>query len=232
MLRGDELTRDLLAEAIRGAVDDTVKRQLQRRAQEPAISSKIAAALEERLDGLELNGYTVNIVAQDFPDRGRASWEHEGGADLFIGIRVQPPVSIPPIAKGLLIQSKKAQPIGAAHVRQSAPRVSGGKAQRDLYEQCEKIEKRSPKGSFVWVYSAGGAHIVPASEVLQWGSVPPEFLAGRTVGEHFREVLDCFAGDPDLVGEGIFTDDKALGNFLEEIAVRRGVTISLEPDRF
>lgn len=71
---------------------------------------------------------------------------------------------------------------------------------------------------------------MPASEVLKQQFVPPEYLEGRNVAEQFRDVLDYFSGDTGLVAADIFENDFALGAFLEEIAVRRGVTIKLAPD--
>src|SRR5437660_139092 len=171
MLNGDTVTRDALADLIRGAVDDTVKQQWPRRAQEPPISSKIAAMLEARLDGFSINGYKVSIVAQDFPDRGPGSWENKSGADLYIGIRVDSlPKLAPPISKGLLIQAKKERVV--THSRADGP-PARSKASVDVVDQCEKMVKRSDKGSFVWIYGAAGARAVPASEVIEQAPVPP-----------------------------------------------------------
>jgi hypothetical protein len=225
VLRGDSVTRDMLAEMIRGAVDDAVKSQTARRAQEPPISTRIASTLEYRLDGATINGYRVTVVAQDFPDRGPGSWEHKSGADLYIGIRVETPIAALATSKGMLVQAKKARQGTNARRRKSESHE-----QQDLLDQCGKMLQRTDKGAFVWVYGAGGTHIVPASEVLKLQVIPPEFLEGRNVAEQFRDVLDCFSGDTGLVAPDIFEDDVALGNFLEEIAVRRGVTIKLAPD--
>ncbi len=92
-------------------------------------------------------------------------------------------------------------------------------------------EATHAKGAFIWVYGAAGTHVVPASEVLKVQTVAPEYLEGRNVAEQFRDVLDCFLGDLSLVGPGIFKSDEALGAFLEEIAVRRGVAIKLAEER-
>lgn len=224
MLRGDSVTRDMLAELIRGAVDGAVRSQMVRRAQEPPISTRIASSLEKRLDGVAINDYRVTVVAQDFPDRGRDSWEHKSGADLYIGIRVETAGAPFEVSKGLLIQAKKAK-----RVIKASSRSSESEEQRDLIDQCEKMLARTDKGAFVWVYGMSGTHVVPASEVLKQQSIPPEYLQGRNVGEQFRDVLDCFSGDTGLVGPGIFENDFALATFLEEIAVKRGVTIKLAP---
>lgn len=227
MLRGDTVTRDMLADLIRGAVDDEVKSQWARRAQEPPMSTRIASALEQRLSGCTINNYRVTVVAQDFPDRGTGSWEHKSGADLYIGIRVEMPQMPLTISKGLLIQAKKAR-----QVPLTKQPVRVGNEQRELLTQCGKMLKRTDKGAFVWVYGPGGTHVVPASDVMDLQHVPPEFLEGRNVAEQFRDVLDCFSGDVNLVGPDIFESDAALGAFLEEIAVQRGVAINLAvPER-
>ena len=211
----------MLAELIRGAVDGAVTSQMARRAQEPPISTRVASALE-RLDGVAINNYRVTVVAQDFPDRGSGSWEHKSGADLYIGIRVET-AGVPfELSKGMLIQAKKAKRI----VKKSL-RTSESDDQEDLLDQCGKMLARTDKGAFVWVYSTSGTHVVPASEVLKHQFVPPEYLQGRNVAEQFRDVLDCFSGDASLVAADIFANDAALGAFLEEIAVRRGVAIKL-----
>jgi hypothetical protein len=229
MLRGDGVTRDLLAELIRRTVDETVRKQLQRRAQEPPISSKVAEALEKKLHGYEINGYAISVVAQDFPDRGPGSWEHKSGADLYIGIRVETTWDLPPVSKGMLIQAKKAKMPGTVRRPRTPQPASAADAHGELVEQCGKMLDRTNKGAFVWVYGIGGTHAVPASDVVASEIVPPEHLGGRDVGEQFRDVLDCISGDEDLVDETIFDDDEALGNYLEEIAVRRGVAINVAP---
>lgn len=227
MLQGDSVTRDVVAELIRGAVDDVVRSQLARRAQEAPISSKIAAMLETRLHGMNINGYRVTAVAQDFRDRGAKSDESKSGADLYIGIRVEPGRGLPSISKGMLIQAKKRVGTSPPASSASAARKSYGKRQMDLVGQCEKMLASTDKGAFVWVYGSVGTHVVPASEVVAHPGIPPDYLAGRNVSEQFRDVLDCFLGDEDLVGAGIFDDESALGDFLAEIAVRSGVTMRL-----
>ncbi len=227
MLRGEETTRNVLAELIRGTIDDTVRRQLRRRAQEPSITSKIADALEEQLNGFEINGYIVTVVSQEFPDRGPGSLEKLSGADLYIGIRVDSPYQPRPIAKGMLIQAKKVHPIGKIDMRGSDAEHSVTKQHGILLEQCEKMRQRSEKGSFVWIYGPDGTSVVPASEVLDQRVFLPETLASRDVGQQFRDILDCFSGDPALIGGDIFEDDEALGDYLREIAVQRGVAINV-----
>jgi hypothetical protein len=217
----------VLAELVRGAVDDTVSAQIRRRAQEPQITSKIARELEHRLNGGMVARYKVTVIAQDFSAHGPKSGESHSGADLYVGIRVEDGVDPKPVAKGLLVQSKK--------TRTGLFRKADGELlkhvvteQAELVHQCEKMLSRTkPNGAFVWLYGATGAEVVPAQEVLEHPLLPPELLGRRNVAEHFRDVLDCFQGDPDLVTPNIFDNDSALGDFMEEIAVRRAVVLKL-----
>lgn len=144
MLRGDSVTRDMLAELIRGAVDGAVTSQMARRSQEPPISTRVASTLEKRLDGVTINNYRVTVVAQDFPDRGSGSWEHKSGADLYIAIRVETPGSPFAVSKGLLIQAKKAK-----RTIKTSLRTSESDEQENLIDQCGKMLQRTDKGAFV-----------------------------------------------------------------------------------
>ena len=228
LLRHDTITRDVLAEVIRGAVDDTVRMQMRRRAQEPQITSKVASEIERRLDGDVITRYRVSVVAQDFADRGPGSHEWHSGADLYLGIRVEHGDGFE-VSKGMLIQAKKA--------RTTLLRKNDGallqqvvNEQIDLVEQCGKMLSRTkPNAAFVWLYDATGVEVVPAQELISNASTPPELLAKRNIAEQFREVLDCFQGDPDLVASSIFEDDGALGGFMEEMAVQRGIALKLSP---
>lgn len=93
------------------------------------------------------------------------------------------------------------------------------------------LNRTKSNGAFVWLYDASGTHVIPAQEVVNNAMTPPELLGRRNVAEQFRDVLDCFQGDPDLVAVGIFEDDGLLGRFMEEISVRRGVALQLVPVR-
>lgn len=229
MLHGDGVTRDMLAELLRSVIDGVVGSQLARGAQEPQISSKIADRLEDRLNGVEINGFKITARAQDFRDRGRDADESKSGADLYLGLRVEPRrgLGLPIMSKGLLIQAKKRDVPKFSRIERDERAFRMPKTQADLLKQCEKMLMRTDKGAFVWVYGSAGTHVVPASEVLKHRSMPPEFLAGRNVAEQFRDVLDCFSGDQTLTASHIFDDDFAFGAYLREIAVKRGVTIAL-----
>ena len=216
MLARDKQTRDWLAEAIRGAVDDVVSTHGSRLTQEPQITSKIADRLEQTLKGVSINGYEVKIIASDMPDRGRGALEKRTGVDLFIGIRVRQRETGIEIAKGLLVQGKLDGP-------------PSRKEQDRLLEQCGKMALRWPKAAYVWIYSSGGASSIPASEILAHPNVPPQMLSSRNIAEHFRDVLDCVAGDETLAISEMFESSDALNVIMQEVAARQAVAIDLVP---
>lgn len=214
MLKGDTVTRDILADLIRNAVDETVIQQTARGAQEPAVTSKIAVRLEQQLNGLGILDRKITVIAQDFTDRGPGSQEKRAGADLFIAIRVEDTEAT--ISKGLLIQAK----------------WSGGSKskaeQKKLLQQCNYMLKRTTSaGAFVWLYGSDGVDVVPACEVTARPDGNPETLTQRNVAQQFRDVLDCFQGDPDNAPDMIFDDPFALGGYMADIAARTGVAITL-----
>jgi hypothetical protein len=216
LLQGDAKTRDWIAEALRGAIDDVVMTHSARLTQEPQISSKIADRMEESLKGIEVNGYYFTVIATDMPDRGPRSLEHETGVDLYIAIRVRRPDILMETAKGLLVQGKMDAPPNA-------------KEQQRLVDQCKKMVRRSSKGAYVWIYSANGAAAIPASEVVASPNVAGQTLASRNMGQHFGDVLDCVAGDEGLVNPSVFESAEGLNRMMRELAARSGIAINVQP---
>lgn len=216
MLKGDTITRDILAELLRSTVDETVIQQKARGAQEPAVTSKIAVRLEHQLNGVGIFDRKITVIAQDFTDRGPRSQEKRAGADLFIGIRVED--SEATISKGLLIQAKWwGRPTSKA-------------AQNKLLQQCkDMLERTTTAGAFVWLYGSDGVDVVPACEITATPYRSPETLTQRNIAQQFRDVLDCFQGDPGNAPEMIFDDPNALGSYMADIAARTGVAITVGP---
>lgn len=227
MLKHDKLTRDVVAGKLRHAIDVTVAQQLERGAQEPPITSKVAASIETLLDGEDINGYLVSAVAQDFTDRGSRSGEKRSGADLYIGIRVEDSLfGLPPITKGVLIQAKKYKPL----VKTVRARERATLEQMKLVDQCERmLERTNAASAFVWLYHPNGTRVVPASEVVAHYPLPTESLTDRGVEDQFRDILDCFQGDPNLWAPDIFASHAALGGFMEDVAADRAIAITLTP---
>lgn len=215
MLAHDQPTRDTIAEIIRGAVDDVVTTHISRITQEPAITAKIADRMESALRELSIFGYFVSVIATDIPDRGPGSLEKQTGVDLFVAIRVTSEDGSFSVAKGLLIQGK----ISVGH--------RGVKDRKGLREQCEKMVSKSAKGAYVWIYGALGVRSVPASEVLRYPKYWVEDLGSRNIAEHFRDVLDCVAGDEGLAIDPIFESPVALNNWMKDLGAQHGIAIDV-----
>lgn len=215
MLAHDQGARDAIADMIRAAADDVAREQIARLAHEPPITSRIAQRIEDRMRGVQVFGYLVDVVAMDIPDRGPGALEQRLGADLFVAIRVRSLDHVPNISKGLLIQAKSERGRNTAQERSR------------LMAQCRKMTDRTPKGAYVWTYGSFGVRAVPASELLHFPDSDPRSLSSRNVAEQFRDVLDCVAGDEDLSKDAIFGDGAALGAWVKEMGARTGVAIDV-----
>lgn len=212
MLKGDTNTRDVIADLVRNAVDETVISQLERRAQEPAVTSKIASRLEDRISNIQAFGRTITVIAQDFTDRGHGAQETRAGADLFVAVKVEDDDGS--ISKGLLVQAKWSH------------RADTSTEHKKLLEQCEEmLERTSNAGAFVWLYGATGVDVVPAHELVARPTQRPRSFKHRSVAQQFRDVLDCFQGDPSIAPEMVFENSGGLGAYMEDIAANTGVAI-------
>ncbi len=213
MLKGDVLTRNFIAEAISTVANNVVRQHVGSLTQEPQLTSRIAQALETSLNGLLVNNYSLQVVAQEFPDRGPKALEKETGIDLYVGLQVQNSAS--KISKGIIIQSKW-------------DNLSSTLEKQKLDGQCQDMLRYSKSGSFVWLYGSSGISVIPASEVIANPQIKPQYLGSRNLYEIFVDILDCFKGDKNLAREEAFYDRKALSDFLSEFRISSGVNISIK----
>lgn len=167
------------------------------------------------MQNLHINGYLVEVVSADIPDRGPGTLEKRTGVDLFLAIRVRSEDDVMNVSKGILIQAKSEGDGGRA-------------AERDrLLGQCRKMSDRSTKGAYVWVYGSAGVRSVPATEVLRFPNSRVEALSSRNVAEQFRDILDCIAGDEKLANDQIFESAEALGAWIQDYGAKAGVAIDV-----
>jgi len=54
---------------------EVCKRHYQAPTQEHQLSAKLAEAIERKLKGLKTRPFTMGVAVQDFPDKGKGSWE-------------------------------------------------------------------------------------------------------------------------------------------------------------
>jgi hypothetical protein len=70
MLDHDPIARKLIAMALGGAVDRTVRDHFSGITQEPALTARIGHALETEFDNKPILDFNVRVFTQDIPDHG------------------------------------------------------------------------------------------------------------------------------------------------------------------
>jgi hypothetical protein len=76
---------------IDGVVAQQCARHYGARTQEHQFTSRLAEAIVGELGRFPVEGVQLEVVAQEFPDRGPHSMEKPSGADLYISVAVQSP---------------------------------------------------------------------------------------------------------------------------------------------
>ena len=156
--------------------------------QEPAFTDRMLGRIQEAMNGYESKG--VRWSAKTLTDRGRGSQEAQYGAD-FMGVFE---ASLPEYTtrKGFLAQAKLIRP---------RARIQLAEFNR-LQEQCDRMLSTSPD-SYVFVYSADGISVVPASAVLGLTVRSLDLLYSRSVGRFFEEHFTSFIGDRRIASPSI-----------------------------
>ncbi|WP_342726760.1 hypothetical protein AAFG07_07895 [Bradyrhizobium sp. B097] len=173
--------------------------------QEHQFTSKIADRLESELNNLKVFGVSVSVHAQDFPDKGRGSWEKPSGADVYISVVMN--AAGHTINKGMTIQSKWDDSTDYA----------------GLAEQVGKMKKRT-KSSYVWVYGPSSIAVVPSGDV-HGGRL--DFSRAMTVGTLITEALRCHEADPRLGLNLALPIPNALTAMMEQLTVPNGLSLTL-----
>jgi hypothetical protein len=204
----DRLTRELIATALREVADSVCRDHFGGITQEPQITSRIGQALEQRLVGSNFNGYTVEVVTQDFPDRGPGALERRVGADLYVGVRVVSERHVQ-LSKGMIAQAKKWPWL--------TPEDRFG-----VVEQSKRMLERSP-ASYVWVYTADGVGVVNAEKVVERRS--RNLANRRRLDEVLSEILACNEGDPLRGLPSGQPLRQQVGVMLRELSVRTAVGV-------
>lgn len=213
--RQDEYLRDLVAQGLQSAIDPVVRRHWPRLTQEHQLTSRIAESIEGHLDGTMFLDHAITVLVQEMPDKGPGSLEKRTGVDLYFAVKVAGGHTN--FQKGFFVQSKWDHPMSPQE------RVRLG-------EQCRMMQRKSPNGSFVWLYGNTGTSVIPAGEVLQDPSVYPDELTSRNLNEFFGDVMDCTSGDHQLVTPDVFENVDALNQMLQEFGVASGVAVTIAKD--
>jgi N-acetylmuramoyl-L-alanine amidase len=188
-----------------GIVAQTCARHYLAPTQEHQFTSKIADRIESELNNLTVSGMRVSVHAQDFPDKGRGSWEKKSRADIYISVVMNAPDQS--INKGMTIQSKWDDSTDRA----------------GLAEQVGKMRKRT-KSSYVWVYGPSSIMVVPSSDVHA-GKL--DFTNSMTVGELITEALRCHEADPRLGRNLALPIPQSITAMMEKLSVPSGLSLTL-----
>jgi hypothetical protein len=195
----------LVGEIVDGIVAQTCARHYLAPTQEHQFTSKITDRIESELHDLKVFGMHVKVHAQDFPDKGRGSWEKGSGADVYISVVMDAPGSA--INKGMTIQSKWDDSTDRA----------------GLAEQVRKMKART-KSSYVWVYGPSSIMVVPSSDV-HGGKL--DFSHSMTVGKLITEALRCHEADPRLGRNLAMPIPQSLTTMMEQLSVPHALSLTL-----
>lgn len=214
------IVRELIASALREVADEVCREHFAAITQEAHLTSRIAQTLETRLHGSHFNGYTVEVMSYDIPDRGPGALESRLGGDIYVGVRVSRG-GLTRLSKGFLAQAKK-----GTHLSMSQ--------RRDLDGQCRKLLRRTTS-SYVWVYTEHGVRVVNAQDVIRRQS--RNLIDGRRLDEVLSATLSCDEGDaaiglPDApIGQSERSATRhSLGEILERLGTETGIGVAVTSD--
>ncbi|WP_315718291.1 MULTISPECIES: hypothetical protein [unclassified Bradyrhizobium] len=195
----------LIGEIVDGIVAQTCARHYLAPTQEHQFTSKITALIERELNDMEVHGMNVKVHAQDFPDKGRGSWEKKSGADVYISLVVEAPGYH--MNKGMIVQSK----------------WDDSKDRRGLAAQVRDMKKRT-NSSYVWAYGPSSISVVPADDVAE-GKM--DFSSAKSVGQLISDGLRCHEGDPNLGRDLSLPVPQSLTLRMEKPALKHALSITL-----
>jgi len=156
----------------------TESRQFDRH--EEFTTSRLAQAINDTLqhDPITVPGLALEVHAEEFTKPA----EKIAGADLYISL-VRKDNDFPK-AKGLLVQAKRR----SSMLRSDEPRRLGN--------QCKRMNRRSKKGSYVWIYDDHGITSAKAPQSSE--PILQRLTDASSVGELIADGLRCNKGDEKI----------------------------------
>lgn len=207
MTYGDALVR--LAQIVDGVVAQACHRHYSAPTQEHQFTSKVAEIVEREIERelrlMHINNVRVEVLLQDFGDRGPRSTERPSGADLYISLVLKAPGIL--VNKGMLVQSKWDDTM-------TDPRMQA---------RIDKLLARSPS-SYVWIYEPANIVVVPAAKV-SGGEFDRRDT--QTVGQMIANGLRCSEGDPSIGRPLGVSLGESLRRIQEEVAANRVLSVTV-----
>jgi hypothetical protein len=188
----------------------TESRQLDRH--EEFTTSRLAQAINDALHRHPITalGLALEVHAEEFTKPA----EKVAGADLYISL-VRKDVEFPR-SKGLLVQAKRR----SSMLRSDEPRRLGN--------QCKRMNRRSKKGSYVWVYDDHG--IISAKAPQSAEPILQRLTDASSVGELIADGLRCNKGD-DNIGRELSAEPAAgIKAVMRRLSVPQGLDFVVRQD--
>jgi hypothetical protein len=188
----------------------TESRQFDRH--EEFTTSRLAQAINDALhhDPITAPGLTLEVHAEEFTKPA----EKVAGADLYSSL-VRKDVDFPR-SKGLLVQAKRR----SSMLRSDEPRRLGN--------QCKRMNRRSKKGSYVWIYDERGVISAKAPQSSQ--PILQRLTGSSSVGELIADGLRCNKGD-DNIGRELSAEPTAgIAAVMRRLSVPQGLDFVVRRD--
>jgi hypothetical protein len=179
----EEQLFDKLEAVINKTVEQVCEKQIPAGTEEPALSSRIAQAIETELQhhSVEVDGMRVEVATQDVPSHGPNTLERKTGVDLYVSVIRHDDDEV--VSKGILVQSKRGGSLRQDH--------------RRLRNQSTRMRTRSEE-SYVIIFDEDNAVAVPAKRSC-YPKLPHDFRHDEiSIGELIVDGLRCSRGDENI----------------------------------
>jgi hypothetical protein len=205
----DEPPLEQLLRKMTKRIDTLVKAEaedsFQRGRYEEFTTSRLAGIINSSLrhDRISALGLTLDVHLEEFPKPK----ETVAGADLYISLVRRDTDEV--VSKGLLVQSKRREML-----------LKTGEPER-LGAQCKRMNRRSKKGAYVWIFEDGGVTSVKAPQTT--APLLQRVLEPSTVGELIARGLRCTAGDRKIGRSAEMDSRVGVSRVMDRLSVRRGL---------
>jgi hypothetical protein len=188
----------------------TESRQFDRH--EEFTTSRLAQAINDALhhDPITAPGLALEVHAEEFTKPA----EKVAGADLYISL-VRKDVDFPK-SKGLLVQAKRR----SSMLRSDEPRRLGN--------QCKRMNRRSKKGSYVWIYDDDGITSAKAPQSSE--PILQRLTDASSVGELIADGLRCNKGDDNIGRELSAEPTVGIKAVMRRLSVSQGLDFVVRQD--
>lgn len=211
-------SEEQLFEKLEAVINKTVKQvcenQIPARTEEPALSSRIAQAIETELEHhpVEVDGMRVEVATQDVPSHGPNTLERKTGIDLYVSVIRHDEDEA--VSKGILVQSKQGRSIQRDHKR--------------LRNQSNRMSTRSEE-SYVVIFDDDNAFAIPAKRSC-YPKLPDDFRRDEiSIGELLADGFRCSRGDENIGRDPEIPRPQPMRDIMQRLKARSGLALVSRP---